>query len=99
MCNNGYGDYTKGRHAIFDDMTVDDILNDIKPESDLAVANRLFAAECARLAGTCGYTVDEFENNMREAIEHKLDVADREAAASDFRNTHEEVFTRLKEDL
>jgi PHD/YefM family antitoxin component YafN of YafNO toxin-antitoxin module len=38
-------------------------------EDDLAVAERLLAAERARLAGTKGYTVDEFRNNMREAVE------------------------------
>jgi PHD/YefM family antitoxin component YafN of YafNO toxin-antitoxin module len=37
-------------------------------EEDLAAAERLLAAERARLAGTRGYTVDEFQNNMREAI-------------------------------
>jgi len=30
LFDNGYGDYTKERHAIFDNMTVDDILNDMK---------------------------------------------------------------------
>jgi PHD/YefM family antitoxin component YafN of YafNO toxin-antitoxin module len=38
-------------------------------EDDLATAERLLAAERARLAGTKGYTVDEFRNNMKEAIE------------------------------
>jgi PHD/YefM family antitoxin component YafN of YafNO toxin-antitoxin module len=37
-------------------------------EEDLAVAERLLAAERARLAGTRGYTVDEFRDNMRKAI-------------------------------
>jgi PHD/YefM family antitoxin component YafN of YafNO toxin-antitoxin module len=37
-------------------------------EEDLAVAERLLAAERARLEGTRGYTVDEFNGNMREAI-------------------------------
>jgi len=37
-------------------------------EEDLAVAERLLAAEKARLAGTRGYAIDEFENNMRKAI-------------------------------
>jgi len=37
-------------------------------EEDLAVAERLLAAEKARLAGTRGYTIDEFESNMRKAI-------------------------------
>ena len=38
-------------------------------EEDLAAAERLLAAERSRLFGTRGYTVDEFEKNMREAIE------------------------------
>ena len=37
-------------------------------EEDLAAAERLLAAERARLAGTKGYTVDEFKQNIKEAI-------------------------------
>jgi len=37
-------------------------------EEDLTVAERLLAAERNRLFGTHGYTVDKFEQNMREAI-------------------------------
>ena len=37
-------------------------------EEDLAAAERLLAAERSRLLETQGYTVDEFEKNMREAI-------------------------------
>ena len=37
-------------------------------EEDLAVAERLLAVERARLAGTRGYSADEFQNNMRDAI-------------------------------
>jgi PHD/YefM family antitoxin component YafN of YafNO toxin-antitoxin module len=37
-------------------------------EEDLAAAERLLSAERARLAGTRGYTVDDFESNMRAAI-------------------------------
>jgi PHD/YefM family antitoxin component YafN of YafNO toxin-antitoxin module len=37
-------------------------------EDDLATAERLLEAERSRLLGTQGYTVDEFEKNMREAI-------------------------------
>jgi len=37
-------------------------------EDDLATAERLLATERSRLLGTQGYMVDEFENNMREAI-------------------------------
>ena len=38
-------------------------------EDDLAVAERLLAAERARIEGTRGYTVDEFHAKMRDAIE------------------------------
>ena len=38
-------------------------------EEDLTVAERLLAAERARLAGTRGCTIDEFQSNMRQAIE------------------------------
>ncbi len=37
-------------------------------EEDLLQAERLVAAERARLEGVQGYTVDAFEQNMREAI-------------------------------
>lgn len=37
-------------------------------ERDLDEAIRLVETERARLQGTRGYTVDEFESNMREAI-------------------------------
>ena len=30
LFDNGYGDYTKERHAIWDNMSVDDILDDMK---------------------------------------------------------------------
>jgi len=50
----------------------DTVLMDVetynKREDDLATAERLLAAERARLQGTKGYTVDEFEQNMRSAI-------------------------------
>ena len=50
----------------------DTVLMDIETysqrEEDLAVAERLLAAERARLEGTKGYTVDQFGNNMRKAI-------------------------------
>ena len=39
-----------------------------KREEDLMVAQRLLSAERARLQGTMGYTIDEFEQSMREAI-------------------------------
>jgi len=37
-------------------------------EKDLATAERLVAAERSRLAGTRGYSVNEFGENMRKAI-------------------------------
>ena len=37
-------------------------------EENLAVAERLLAAERARLEGTIGYTADEFHRNMLEAV-------------------------------
>jgi len=39
-----------------------------RSEEDLAIAERLVAAEKARLMGKQGYSVDEFESNMRKAI-------------------------------
>ena len=30
LFDNGYGDYTKERHAIFDDMSVDDIFDELR---------------------------------------------------------------------
>lgn len=53
--------------------TGDTVLMDIETysrrEEDLATAERLLATERARLAGTQGYTIDEFKQNMAEAIE------------------------------
>ena len=37
-------------------------------EDDLATAERLMIAERARLAGTKGYTIDEFKKNMKNVI-------------------------------
>ena len=37
-------------------------------EEDLATAERLMLAERTRMAGTKGYTVSEFKQNMKEAI-------------------------------
>ena len=37
-------------------------------EEDLAAAERLMVAERARMAGTKGYTINEFKQNMKEAI-------------------------------
>jgi len=50
------------------DMVIMDIETYGRREENLAVAERLLSAERARLAGTRGYTADEFQNNMREAI-------------------------------
>jgi len=50
----------------------DTVLMDVETysrrEEDLATAERLLAAERARLTGTKGYSVDEFKANMRKAI-------------------------------
>jgi len=45
-------------------------------EDDLAKDERLLATERARMLGTQGYTVDEFEKNMREAIAKGADRED-----------------------
>ena len=50
------------------DMVIMDIETYGRREEDLAIAERLMAAERARLSGTQGYSIDEFENNMRQAI-------------------------------
>jgi len=50
------------------DMVIMDIETYGRREENLLIAERLLAAERARLAGTKGYTVDEFESNMRQAI-------------------------------
>ena len=53
--------------------TGDTVIMDIETfnrrEEDLATAERLIAAEKSRIGGIRGYTVDEFEKNMRDAIE------------------------------
>ena len=50
----------------------DTVLMDVetynKREDDLATAQRLLSAERSRLQGAKGYTADEFEQNMRIAI-------------------------------
>jgi len=50
----------------------DTVLMDVesynKREDDLLVAQRLLSAERARLQGAVGYSIDEFEDNMRTAI-------------------------------
>jgi len=50
------------------DTVIMDIETYSRREENLAIAERLLAAERARLAGTRGYSVEEFNNNMREAI-------------------------------
>ena len=39
-----------------------------KCDNNPTVTERLFAAERVRLQGVKGYTIDEFEQNMRSAI-------------------------------
>jgi len=50
------------------DTVIMDIETYNRREEDLAAAERLLAAERARLLGTRMYTVDEFGRNMKEAI-------------------------------
>ena len=50
------------------DMVIMDIETYGRREEDLAAAERLLLAERARLAGTRGYSIDDFHNNMRQAI-------------------------------
>jgi len=50
------------------DMVIMDIETYSRREEDLAVAERLLAAERARLSGVQGYSIDEFETNMQGAI-------------------------------
>lgn len=50
------------------DTVIMDIETYNQRENDLAIAERLLAAERSRLHGIQGYTVDEFESNMRGAI-------------------------------
>ncbi|MCL1883145.1 MAG: type II toxin-antitoxin system Phd/YefM family antitoxin [Defluviitaleaceae bacterium] len=50
------------------DMVLMDIESYGRREESLATAERLMQAEMARLMGTQGYTVDQFRNNMKQAI-------------------------------
>jgi len=52
------------------DMVIMDIETYGRREEDLIIAERLLASERARLAGTQGYSIDEFENNMRKAVKN-----------------------------
>jgi len=51
------------------DTVIMDVETYSRREEDLAIAQRLLAAERARLTGTKGYSVDEFQANMRKAID------------------------------
>ena len=52
--------------------TGDTVLMDLesynKREDDLAIAERLLSAERSRIQGLKGYSINEFEQNMRAAI-------------------------------
>jgi PHD/YefM family antitoxin component YafN of YafNO toxin-antitoxin module len=50
------------------DTVIMDIETYSKREENLAQAERLLSAERARLAGTRGYSIEEFQNSMEEAI-------------------------------
>jgi len=50
------------------DMVLMDIESYGQREENLATAERLMAAEMARFMGTQGYSIDAFQNNMRQAI-------------------------------
>jgi len=50
------------------DMVIMDLDTYNRREEDLAAAARLLAAEKARQEGTRGYSIDEFETNMRKAV-------------------------------
>ena len=52
------------------DTVIMDVATYNKREDDLATAERLLSAERARIQGAQGYTVDEFELNMRAAIKN-----------------------------
>ena len=46
-------------------------------DEDLTIAERLLAAERARLDGTHGHSVDDFESNMRQAIKMGVEATAR----------------------
>ena len=50
------------------DMVLMDIESYGRREEDLATAERLMAAEKARFMGTHGYSVNQFKQNMQQAI-------------------------------
>ena len=51
------------------DMVIMDIQTYSRREEDLALAQRLSAIELARLSGTKDFSVEEFRQNMLEAID------------------------------
>jgi len=55
------------------DTVIMDIETYSRREEDLATAERLLAAERARLEGTQGYSVQEFQSYMRSAIRKGAD--------------------------
>ena len=50
------------------DMVLMDIETYGRREENLATAERLMSAEMSRFMGTQGLSIDEFQNNMRQAI-------------------------------
>jgi len=50
------------------DMVLMDIETYGRREENLATAERLMSAEMARFMGTQGYSINEFQKNMRQAI-------------------------------
>ena len=55
------------------DMVLMDIDTYTRWEEDLALAQRLAAVDLTRLSGTKDYTLDEFRQNMLEAIERGIE--------------------------
>ena len=56
------------------DMVIMDIETYRRREEDLIIAERLLASERSRLLGTQGYSIDEFQDNMRQAIKKEAKV-------------------------
>ena len=50
------------------DMVIMDIETYGRREENLATAERIMSAEIARFTGTQGYTIDQFQENMSQAI-------------------------------
>ena len=51
------------------DMVLMDIETYGRREENLATAERLMSADMSRFMGTQGYSIDEFQKNMRQAIQ------------------------------